>query len=358
MKSKWMLFFLGAMALMAASPMALAAGGSVFSVYPQYTSGQLDPDAGYFFILAEPGEAQTLTVTAVNDSDSDILLYAESANAYTSPTGELVYVGQDTDNYGYADTGYIMAQNIEVSAEPFTLRSGESSPVSLSVTVPDIPDSEFIGAVCFYTLSVGETEDGGNAAADESVNIKNAQAIPVRIVTGQLAAAPNAPLTISDVAFDGAQNQPFFTVENKLATMVVLKRLTYEVSDGLGNTTAPQELSPVKLAPRAWFRIYLDETDDPPIPGDYSLLVGYQYHDSETRENRTFTVNEAQPGAPPTPAQSAAAPSPTPAPAPSASFISTGAVIAVLIAVALIVLLIILRYRRRKKQQQGEKTDL
>ena len=349
-KLKLMLFLICTLVVFGAAPDAQAIGGNVFSVYLQYPQGQIEPDVGYFYFAAQPDESVTLTVNAVNDSESDILLYVESADAYTSSGGELVYVTQNTSNaLGYADPKFMMSPQITSSVASFTLGPGETNPISISVKVPDIANSEFIGAVRFYTLSAGEAQQSGSYSGVE-VNVKSAQTVPIRIVTGELSPSSGPVLTISSVAFDDVESQFFFTAENSLPFIGTLDKLTYEVTGPSGDSVIRQEISPVKLAPRTNFRIYLDWAGIEAIPGDYTMKLSYVYESDETIESRTFKVEKSEAEALPTPSTSAA-------PSPGGIYISTATIIAVGFAVVLIILLLYIISRRKNHNRSDNKTD-
>jgi hypothetical protein len=265
------------------------ADGVPFSISIRYADSQSDPAAGYFCLTARPGETRQLVVSAVNESDAGILLYAESADACADPDGALVYAAGDAAlDGGYIDARYRMAANLEAPAQPLALEPGETATVRIIARVPGLADSEFLGAVRFYTLSVGEAESDGRQAAG-GVAIKNARTIPVRISTGEPAAAGGIN---AGARFDAA-GRFGVTVSNGRPALTVLDQLSLEVTNAAGESVAWRSLSPVRLPPMTYFRAALDWTGRA-APGDYTLTAAWRSGDSVERAVRTFRVDEAQ----------------------------------------------------------------
>lgn len=337
---KCVLFLIIALMLLAAAPAAYAEQGeSSFLVGPQYPGNQLEPDTGYFYISMEPGATQTLTAVAVNNSDADIELFIESADAYTSPAGELVYItGSASADMGYTDDKFMLSGAIKTSASSITLNPGETAPVEITVTAPSIESGEAIGAVRFYTMEKGEAQ--GQSSGVE-INVKSAQTIPVRIRIGQQQAVSNPSMTVGNVEFDSVQSKFYFTVQNDLAAIGKLDKLIADVSSP-GGSVYKSEIGPVKAAPKTFWRMYLDLAGTP--PGTYAVNIALEYQGSVKNETREFTIEAAQASALP---EASVSPSPG-APPPGGVFIKTEYVIAFgAVAVAVFIVLFIRPKRRR-----------
>lgn len=293
--------------LFAVSPGSLAQNDDfAFCVSLEYPENQIEPNAGYFYLAMEPNSVQTFAVTAVNSSDFPIKLYIETTDAYTSPAGNLVYISENSlDTMGYSDTDFMLADDIAVSTDTIELLTGESGKVQITLKAPSITEGEAIGAVRFFTLDTGDIKD---ADADSSlhVNVKSAQTIPIRVSVGKPAANLDAVLDIGNIEFDKSQNRFFFTVENKLPVLTTLDYFMYEVTDASGNSKFEQAPLPFKLAPKTFFKAWLDWTDNTLAPGSYDLIMNYSFSGNQKSIRREFSVEPEQASSLPGPSEAQA----------------------------------------------------
>lgn len=66
-------------------------------IEPIYTENQQTDTRGYFDLLVEPGQQQTIELRVTNNLEEKITLSGSTANAFTHPTGGILY-SQDIDS--------------------------------------------------------------------------------------------------------------------------------------------------------------------------------------------------------------------------------------------------------------------
>jgi hypothetical protein len=176
------------------------------------------------------------------------------------------------------------------------------------------------------------------------VSVKSAQTIPVRIRTGQSAAQTGAAVDIGDVTFDSAEKQYYFTAANTLPQINKLDKLSVAITGPSGSEVYSRELTGLKMAPKTYFRAYLDWADSSTLPGTYTANISCIFAGSTESVTRQFTIGAAQASELP---QATA----TQEPAPGGIYISMPLLIIIGAAViALIVLLAVLITRRNKRR--------
>jgi hypothetical protein len=322
--------------------------GTGFSVDIIYPENQIEKGSGYFYIDGADGTEQKIEAKIMNVSEKNIIVTAETASCYSSPTGDFIYIKENRDTgFGFTDINYRFENNIIPSADRMELKPGEIKIIGFSISPPAALKGEVIGAVRFSGLAAGKGKDGTDQKG-VSINIRNSVTIPVRVRLTQSPEPDTEPVTIGDVSFDPDRELLLLKVANDLPYINRNAVFSYEVYDRAGQKIFANETDLIKMAPKTFVMLPV-AWDYSAVPqGDYRLKIGYYNGDAGlTYETRDFTVIKGQEGKSPGNKEA-----PRAGVSPDGVFIRTeyllfaGAAFASLIA-----LLFILYFRRGKKHK-------
>ena len=141
----WLVLFAALLTVLPAVH-ALAADAG-FSVIPQMPENQAPTTKGYYDILVQPGQEQTLTATVSNKLDEEIVVTVEAVTASTNRNGIVDYTTSEGATLDES-MAYAFADLVRIPEKTISIPPGSGKTIAFTVTMPDQPfDGIILGAL-------------------------------------------------------------------------------------------------------------------------------------------------------------------------------------------------------------------
>lgn len=228
--------------------------GFPFIVELSYPENQIEPDAGYFYVDAESRLSHEFTVRVTNTGDKTQQVFIETADCYTSTSGDLVYINKNKSTMvGVSDTRFLLGDHILLPKTELTLKSGESTEYRFTVLTPELEYGEVLGAIRFFVIEKSP-QDANREGTQINLDIKRAVSIVIRLRLDQPEAFRGPSITVGDAGFLEEMGQLYITLENNLFFINRNARGHLLLADSKGNTLFDRDLDLIRMAPRSWLK--------------------------------------------------------------------------------------------------------
>jgi hypothetical protein len=102
---------------------------------------------GYFNLLVNSGDKQTIYIQIINNKKENIVVTFTPANAYTRPEGGIFYDAEiDSPETILLDKFFALSNYISIDKE-FAIKPNEIVNIPIEITVPDIKSGSILGGV-------------------------------------------------------------------------------------------------------------------------------------------------------------------------------------------------------------------
>ncbi|WP_010651682.1 WxL protein peptidoglycan domain-containing protein [Oceanobacillus massiliensis] len=258
-------------------------------IEPVYPDNQLADTKGYFNLLVEPGETQTLELRVANNLDTELTLAGSSANAYTHPTGGMLYgTGINSENSILLDDAIHLADLIKID-ESITIPPQSTVNVPIEVTSPDEDGQTFLGAVILTTepesMEVEETAE--NDSANVILNTETSYTVALQL---NLPAETTPDFSLGGAGFLNGTGEVFIEMTNNAHLIQEEIIGEYAVSDQEGNELFSGEIPSFKMAPKSQIRYSIPWQNETLADGTYTLNLNGTAGGEEFSASETFTI--------------------------------------------------------------------
>ncbi|WP_017381813.1 DUF916 domain-containing protein [Paenisporosarcina sp. TG-14] len=273
---------------------AAAESPSSMQVEPIFPENQVPATKGYFDVDVKPGEQLTLYVRLKNSDKNPITVRVQGANAYTSPTGGILYEPEvDSDDAMLLEDAVRMTDYLEVE-ESVEIPAGESFEVPIQVTVPESDGETLLGGILFTQEDEDEdVEETGKDEAKFVVKTETRYAIAIKLNL-ENKSEPNFSLGKAGFISDTAK--VFIEMKNDAQLIQGEIEGSYSVLDNEGTELFKGVMNPFKMAPKSKIRFPFAWDHETLEDGTYTLAIkGYAgKNEFSTEENFTISNKEVQ----------------------------------------------------------------
>ncbi|WP_428911941.1 WxL protein peptidoglycan domain-containing protein [Niallia sp. Krafla_26] len=259
-------------------------------IEPIYPENQNPETKGYFDLTVSPGEKQSLSVRITNNEDKEVMITMKSANAYTYPTGGMMYEYEiNSPDTVLLDDAVRMAEYIKIE-ETVTVPPLSSVDVPVEISVPESNGQTLLGGILFTT-------QGDETEQQQQVEEGKANFVLKTETVYAIAAQLNLPTTVTSNFFLGEAGfipenaQVFIVMTNDAKKIQEEITGTYSVSDQEGNELFNGEFGPFKMAPKSKIRFPFQWGHDTLEDGTYTLTIQGKVEGKSINASETFTIN-------------------------------------------------------------------
>lgn len=199
-----------------------------FFIRPILPDDQLS-SAGYYHIGMKPGESRTFQIAIKNETNEQLNVAVNAANAFSNPFGSMNYSDSETtETSQFLDDSYKLRDMVEVQ-ETVKVGPNEEKEVKFTVTIPEnLSNGQLLGAIQFTAKTSESHESTNNKETSFGLDIKQ------RYTIGILVELPNksnseVALGKSIVSLKTAQPQILTQVKNLNPTITKGLVFNYEV---------------------------------------------------------------------------------------------------------------------------------
>ncbi|WP_163969696.1 DUF916 domain-containing protein [Oceanobacillus halotolerans] len=265
--------------------------GPPLIVEPLYPDNQVDNIRGYFRMNVEPEQEQTLNVKLTNNLDAELTVRIEGANAYTNPTGEILY-GKDIESEKTTLLNDAIQLERYITVRPeITLAPNESQEVPVEIVVPDTNEGTILGGIRFITGGTDENnvEEAGEDEANFILKTETVHAVAIQLDLPNKT-EPRFELGNADFTPEG----PSVYIEMINNAQMIQEDITaeYTVEDGEGNQLFEGTTNTFKMAPKTQIRYPLSWDYETLEEGDYQVYVKANVNNNEIVAEEEFTIGD------------------------------------------------------------------
>ncbi|MCA0984252.1 DUF916 and DUF3324 domain-containing protein [Halobacillus yeomjeoni] len=250
-------------------------------VYPQNQNKEVE---GYFDLSVQPGDSQQLKFRVENNWETSIEVMVMPANAYTHPSGGIVYLdNMNPEESSINDPEFHMADNIE-TPESVIIPPKDTVEIPVTLKVPELNKGELVGGVRFVV-------DGGTNKAEHNIaeektaqfQIKTLMATEIGIKLS-LPEKAEPSYRFGKAGFVGKSTHAYIELINGAPLIQERIDATYEVTDQEGRTLFSGSIDSVKMAPKTTIQYPIPWTAETIEDGTYTL------HITSTNENERVSI--------------------------------------------------------------------
>ncbi|WP_067727693.1 WxL protein peptidoglycan domain-containing protein [Oceanobacillus damuensis] len=258
-------------------------------IEPVYPDNQQPETQGYFNLLVEPGETQTIELKVTNNLETELTLTGSTANAYTHPTGGMLYgTNIDSDNSRLLEDAILLADLIEIE-ETITIPSQSSVNVPIEIAIPEEDGQTFLGAVILTTepMSMETEETNEEDAANVILNTETSYTVALQL---NLPVETPSDLSLGEAGFMNETGEVFIEMTNNVHLIQEEIMGTYSVADQEGAELFSGEIPSFKMAPKSQIRYPIPWENESLDDGTYTLNVNGTAGGNEFTASESFTI--------------------------------------------------------------------
>ncbi|MFD1849300.1 WxL protein peptidoglycan domain-containing protein [Oceanobacillus bengalensis] len=258
-------------------------------IEPLYPDSQIPETIGYFDMTVEPGDREEIGVRITNENNREVKVNIQSANAYTYPTGGIVYdLEIDTENTSLLEDAIRLADYIEVE-EAITIPALSSVDIPINITVPDIEGETILGGIRISTFSEeGEQTEAEEGTANFVINTETIHAIAVQL---NLPKSLESEFSLGQAGFISNSAQVFIEMFNKAHKIQDNILGEYRVTNNKGEEIFEGEFGPFNMAPNTKIRYPFNWNNETLDDGDYVLDMEVTIDDETIKASENFTIH-------------------------------------------------------------------
>lgn len=273
-----------------------------FVAHAIHPDNQID-DSGYYNLLMEPGQAQTIEVEVVNQLDEAIDVSITLSNATSNPNGLISYVPGDTRDesllVGLTDIASIRTDLLQhgpkedillIEGNVLTIAPGRTIRVPIALQMPaESLAGQMLGGVTVSRIRPRSEAQETTLEIHSVYSYALAIQLQERIDHG---IAPAFSLLSADIATVAGWDALVVNVYNPVPLVIAGAQLSIVVEDSAGSTPVlAHEVERFAMAPNSVMPYTIVFADGEPLPsGEYTVNVTLVYDGTPWSMRTTLAV--------------------------------------------------------------------
>lgn len=263
------------------------------SVIPMLPENQKAGVTGYYNLLVNSGDKQTIYIQITNNKEENIVVTLAPANAYTHPDGGIFYDAEiDSSDTILLDKFFALSNYISMDQEVI-IKANETVEVPIQVTVPDMESGSILGGVLISekaTTSEVVKEETKEDEARFVVLTKTVFAVAIQL---DLPTMATSEFSFGKAGFNPVGPKIFIEMRNDAPMIQRQISGIYEVTDNDGQELFSGEFGPMIMAPKTQVNFSEDWNSSVLESGEYTLSLTANVAGKEIIVKENFEINNA-----------------------------------------------------------------
>ncbi|MBK5211694.1 MAG: DUF916 domain-containing protein [Coriobacteriia bacterium] len=265
------------------------------SVKPILPENQKAGVTGYFNLLVNSGDKQTIYMQITNNKKENIVVTCAPANAYTRPEGGIFYAAEiDSPETILLDKFFVLSNYILTDNEVI-IKPNETVNIPVEVTVPDMQSGSILGGV-LISEKAPASEDVNEDVKEETkkdeakfkVITKTVFAVAIQL---DLPDMPAPAFTFGKAGFNPVGPNVFIEMRNDAQMIQRQISGVYKVTNKDGQELFAGKFEPIIMAPKTQINFPM-HWDNPALePGKYTLSITANVAGEERIVEESFNIN-------------------------------------------------------------------
>lgn len=265
------------------------ANGASFGVEPMYPSNQEEGKAGYFSLLMDKGQQQTIKVKVTNYSDKPNKVKVERHRATTADSGLIEY--SDGDKEREVSVKQDFNDLVTLNTDTLSIDGNSSKEVEVNISMgQEAFDGTVLGGLYFY-------EDNELSQKEQEKSIRNtfSYSVPILLKMNQKKVENN--LSLNHVLPIERNSRPFIEAQLLNSASAVIKEMSVEgriYNEKHGEEYYVNKEVDLEMAPHSTLNFGFDLQNAAFIPGDYRILLTVKADGKDYLFEEAFTIDKNQ----------------------------------------------------------------
>jgi|GEM_PF-730224 len=279
----------------AAFPCVASAGAAEqpMSVKPILPEKQKAGVTGYFNLLVNSGDKQTIYMQITNNKKENIVVTFAPANAYTRPEGGIFYDAEiDSPETILLDKFFALSNYILIDKEVI-IKPNETVNVPIEVTVPDIKSGSILGGVLISEKAPASEDVKEETKKDEAkfkVITKTVFAVAIQL---DLPNMPTPAFSFGKAGFNPVGPNVFIEMRNDAPMIQRQISGVYKVTNKDGQELFAGKFEPIIMAPKTQINFPMHWDSSVLEPGKYTLTITANVAGNEIIAEENFNIDNA-----------------------------------------------------------------
>lgn len=261
------------------------------SVKPILPENQQAGVTGYFNLLVNSGDKQTIYIQITNNKNEDITVTFTPANAYNNPSGGIFYdTEKDSPETILLDQSFALSNYISIDEEVI-IKANETVNIPIEVTVPDMNSGSILGGVLISEKTPSSkvvNEDTKKNEANFKVITKTVFAVAIQL---DLPDMPSSAFSFGKVGFDPVGPNIFIEMRNDAPMIQRQISGVYKVANKDGQELFAGKFESIIMAPKTQMNFLIHWDSTTLEPGEYTLSIIANVAGKEIIVEENFNIN-------------------------------------------------------------------
>lgn len=263
------------------------------SVKPILPENQKAGVNGYFDLLVNSGDKQTIYMQIINNKEENIVVTFTPANAYTRPEGGIFYDAEiDSPETVILDKFFALSNYIAIDKEVI-IKPNETVNIPIEISVPDMNSGSILGGVLISEKTPASEEVKEETKKDEAkfkVITKTVFAVAIQL---DLPDMPSPAFSFGKVGFNPVTPDVFIEMRNDAP--MIQRRISgvYKVTNKDGQELFAGKFEPIIMAPKTKINFPMHWDSATLEPGTYTLSITANVAGKEIIAEENFDINNA-----------------------------------------------------------------
>lgn len=261
------------------------------SVKPILPENQKVGVDGYFNLLVNSGDKQTIYLQITNNKKENIVVALASANAYTRPAGGIFYAAEiDSLETILLDKFFALSNYISMDKEVI-IKPNETVNVPIEVTVPDMKNGSILGGVLISEIApASEDVKEETNEAKFKVITKSVFAVAIQLDLPEQAIPA---FSFGSAGFNPVGPNVFIAMRNDAPMIQRQISGAYQVTNKDGQELFAGMFEPIIMAPKTQMNFPMHWGSSVLEPGKYTLSIAANVAGKEMVAEENFDINKA-----------------------------------------------------------------
>lgn len=282
--------------LCAAAFSGVASAGAtdqLMTVKPILPENQKAGVTGYFNLLVNSGDKQTIYIQITNNKKEDIVVIFAPANAYTRPEGGIFYDTEiDSPETILFDKFFALPNYISIDNEVI-IKPNETVKVPIEVTVPDMKSGSILGGLLINEKTPASEDIKEETKKDEAkfkVITKTVFAVAIQL---DLPNTPTPAFSFGKAGFN--LDGPSIFIEMRNDAPMIQNQIygEYKVTQKDGQELFAGKFEPIIMAPKTQMNFPMHWDSSILEPGKYTLYITANVAGKEIIAEENFDIKNA-----------------------------------------------------------------
>lgn len=242
------------------------------TIVPIYPENQNPQTRGYFDVNVHSGDELSLNLELSNNTDTEMIVNIEPANAFSSHTGGMLYQKEsESPDIVLLDDAVLLADSIQVN-DNIHIPPNSTVSETITITVPSTDGQTILGGLLISSKgeTIEQTQEVEEGTANFAINTETVFAMAIQL---NLPNSTESDFSLGNAGFYGELAQVYIEMTNNAQKIQENIEGSYTVQNETGEVLFNGNFGPFKMAPKSQIRYPIQWGYETLEDGNYILNI-------------------------------------------------------------------------------------